>query len=335
MKNENGSGTVYKLKGKRRKPWVARITTGYSMDGKQLRKVLGTFATKGEAQEYLFKYNKNPNFFNGITFEEVKNMWWEQYHKNKKEKTLKNTISALKKLSFLNNLKIAEINLMFLQKKFSEEKCDRICKNALSLIFKFAEKYDFIENNKIKFLEVATSENKIKRKIFSKKEIENLFIRFSASENEDEKEVIMCVLILIYSGMRIGELLNMNIHNVNLKDSYLTVVDSKTKAGIRNIPIHNRIINFIKLLINKNNFYLLEKNNKKITYNMFHHYFNKYIKEHTIHDTRHTFATLLNNSDANKTSIKKLIGHTNFLITENVYTHKDTEELRKAIELIN
>ena len=151
MKNENGSGTVYKLKGKRRKPWVARVTTGYSMDGKQLRKVLGTFATKREAQEYLFKYNKNPNFFSGITSEEVKNMWWEQYHKNKKEKTLKNTISALKKLSFLNNLKIAEINLMFLQKKFSEEKCDRICKNVLSLIFKFAEKYDFIENNKEAF----------------------------------------------------------------------------------------------------------------------------------------------------------------------------------------
>ena len=29
MKNENGSGSVYKLSGKRRKCWVARVTVGF------------------------------------------------------------------------------------------------------------------------------------------------------------------------------------------------------------------------------------------------------------------------------------------------------------------
>ena len=37
MKNENGSGSVYKLSGKRRKPWVATVTTGYE-NGKQKEK---------------------------------------------------------------------------------------------------------------------------------------------------------------------------------------------------------------------------------------------------------------------------------------------------------
>ena len=59
------------------------------------------------------------------------------------------------------------------------------------------------------------------------------------------------------------------------------------------------------------------------------------IQEHTIHDTRHTFATMLNNANANSTSIIRLIGHSNFSTTENIYTHKDTEELRKAVELLN
>ena len=59
------------------------------------------------------------------------------------------------------------------------------------------------------------------------------------------------------------------------------------------------------------------------------------IESHTIHDTRHTFATLLNNANANQTSIIKLIGHSDFSVTENIYTHKDTEELRKAVELLN
>ncbi|MGL5459563.1 MAG: tyrosine-type recombinase/integrase, partial [Cetobacterium sp.] len=60
MKNMNGSGCVYKLSGKRRKPWAIRITSGYSLDGRQLRQSLGTFATKREAQETMMKYLKNP-----------------------------------------------------------------------------------------------------------------------------------------------------------------------------------------------------------------------------------------------------------------------------------
>ena len=44
---------------------------------------------------------------------------------------------------------------------------------------------------------------------------------------------------------------------------------------------------------------------------------------------------MLNNVNANSTSITKLIGHSNFSTTENIYTHKDTEELRKAVELLN
>ena len=55
---------------------------------------------------------------------------------------------------------------------------------------------------------------------------------------------------------------------------------------------------------------------------------------HMPHDCRHTFATLLNNAEANATSIKKLIGHSSFITTEKIYTHKDKEELRKAIDLI-
>lgn len=61
---------------------------------------------------------------------------------------------------------------------------------------------------------------------------------------------------------------------------------------------------------------------------------NKLGMNHKPHDCRHTFATLLNNADANQTSIKKLIGHSSFLTTEKIYTHKDIEELRKAINLL-
>ncbi len=80
--------------------------------------------------------------------------------------------------------------------------------------------------------------------------------------------------------------------------------------------------------------------NKKMIYNLykikyFYNIMDKLGIKHKPHDCRHTFATLLNNAKANSTSIKNLIGHNSFLITEKIYSHKDVEELRKAIKLID
>ena len=54
MKLPNGFGTVYKLSGNRRRPFVVRKT----MNGKQ--KPLGYFATHDEAPSFLLKFNHKP-----------------------------------------------------------------------------------------------------------------------------------------------------------------------------------------------------------------------------------------------------------------------------------
>ena len=43
MKLPNGYGSVVKLGDKRRKPYAARITTAWTDDGKQEKKILGLF----------------------------------------------------------------------------------------------------------------------------------------------------------------------------------------------------------------------------------------------------------------------------------------------------
>ena len=52
MKNENGTGSVYKQKGKRRKPWIAVVTIGYDEQGRQKRKSIGTAETKEKLMNY-------------------------------------------------------------------------------------------------------------------------------------------------------------------------------------------------------------------------------------------------------------------------------------------
>mgnify|MGYP006916208389 CR=1 FL=1 len=56
-----GYGSVYKLSGKRRKPYIARITVGWSDEGKQLYETIGTYETKQLAFSALAEYNNNPS----------------------------------------------------------------------------------------------------------------------------------------------------------------------------------------------------------------------------------------------------------------------------------
>ena len=117
MKNANGEGSVYKLKGKRRKPWVTCVTVGYEK-GKQIRKVLGTFTTKKEAQMELIAYNNNPMLFSGKTFKDVRELWFNTYSKKVSKNRLYNVEKELQKLYCLDELKIKEIKLPILQNLF-------------------------------------------------------------------------------------------------------------------------------------------------------------------------------------------------------------------------
>ena len=78
MKLPNGFGSIYKLSGKRRRPWVAAKTFGWQFDEegqriKQKRQVIGYFATRQEAMTALVQYNENPYDLdsNKITFSEL------------------------------------------------------------------------------------------------------------------------------------------------------------------------------------------------------------------------------------------------------------------------
>ena len=53
MKLPNGYGSICKVKGNRRNGFIVRVTTGWDMDGKQIRKVLG-FVSSQKERCYIF-----------------------------------------------------------------------------------------------------------------------------------------------------------------------------------------------------------------------------------------------------------------------------------------
>ena len=73
MRRGNGEGSIYKLGGKRRKPWAVRITVGWTIEGKQQYKYLGYYLTKTQAKNALREYLLKPYDLtnNDVTLKDV------------------------------------------------------------------------------------------------------------------------------------------------------------------------------------------------------------------------------------------------------------------------
>ena len=148
------------------------------------------------------------------------------------------------------------------------------------------------------------------------------------------------MLILLYTGMRVGEMLALQKSDVNMRQHYIRITKSKTAAGIRVIPIHSRIIPLVVCRMDSPGTALItDASGRPYDYSRYCIIWRAVMHSikadgHTTHDCRHTVATLLDNSEANETAKRRILGHAGGDVTERVYTHKNIRQLRKCIELL-
>ena len=81
--------------------------------------------------------------------------------------------------------------------------------------------------------------NKTDRTSFNADEINALWV-------QKDNIYAQIVLMLIYSGVRVSELLDLKCENVHIDEHYFEVVESKTESGIRIVPIADKIYPFFK-----------------------------------------------------------------------------------------
>jgi integrase len=194
--------------------------------------------------------------------------------------------------------------------------------------------YDIVNKNYADFLKLP----KIKRqekKIFTDEQIQVLF-------NYDSNDTAKIILILIYTGMRIGELFEVTKSNVNLEEEYL-IGGFKTEAGTnRLIPLNQKIIKYVEYFCNQTSSdYLIPSNSgtSKDVGNFRKREFYPLLESLgmdglTPHSTRHTFATLMQRANANPEDLTKIIGHANYSTTTENYIHQNIHKLKDTINLI-
>ncbi|MFQ9973857.1 tyrosine-type recombinase/integrase [Coprobacillus cateniformis] len=351
MKSPKGFGSVSKLSGNRRKPYVVRVVSGYDIDPKKetvktKMVIIGYAATRREGKMILADYHNNPYDLDSaqITFKEV----YERYSLEKY-----GTITPGQKNSYhaayitaeslhskaFRDLKTADYQRLIDTCGKHYPSLKRL-KYLFSQMYKYALKNDICNKDYSPFIDITkykdVNPNAYNRKNFTTEDIEELWKR-------SDEPYYQVVLILIYTGLRIGELLNLKKETVHLDEQWFEVTESKTINGIRRVPIADKVLPFFKSWYESTDeceYLIHSPSNEQFSYrNYYDSYFMPLMKRldmtQTPHCCRHTCVSLLATAEVNQTVIKKIVGHSGAMsLTEKVYTHFDMQVLIDAINKI-
>lgn len=351
MKLPNGYGSVKKLSGNRRNPWIVSKTDGWQVNPetgqvKQNKIIIGYYPTRQAGLQALAEYNANPYDINvsKVTFAEMYEKWADRKFKEISDSNIKGYRAAYNLCSSLYDMRMVDIKLNHLQSVADNSGKNyptlRKLKVLLSQVFEYSVMNEVISKDKniVEYLDIksAGNPNKIDREPFKRSEIQILW------DNIKTNEYISIILMLIYCGCRISELLDLKKSDVHLSEKWFYIRHAKTNAGIRAVPIADKTFCFFEQWYNKNDceYLLCTPDANHFTYrNYYDSYWDPFMKEfslsHKPHDTRHTCISLLASAKVYQTTIKKIVGHSGAQsLTERVYTHLDIQELLDAINLI-
>ena len=380
MRNPPKFGTVKKLSGNRRRPYVAipfapveegkdKVAKRTKNDIKFLKdiispetyakveeeyldqdviptvrqkvKPIGYFATRKEALIALAEYNKSPFDLDkaSTTFEDIYKCLTEEKYNDMKKQAKSARTSSFDKFAALHNAKIREINLNMMQNVIDKNSdlSKSTQRNMITLchdVFEYALKHDIVEKDYSQFLEVTSKKESSKKAAYSKNEIklvwDNLeyttIVEGARSDNAiDGLQLMDTVIFLLYTVVRISELLAIECEDVHTKERYIHVKGTKTANAERFVPIHKELIPLIEKRLKTGGKWLVTtRQGKQMSYIQYLKFYEQMCREigidHTIHECRHTFATFSGECDMDKTMRAFIMGHSLQNITDDVYT---------------
>ncbi|MCQ2786781.1 MAG: tyrosine recombinase XerD [Bacilli bacterium] len=175
-------------------------------------------------------------------------------------------------------------------------------------------------------------------------EVEALLDAPNTKKDEEFRDKAM--LELMYSsGLRVSELINLEVRNINFTKSYITIKGKGMKY--RNVPVGEYALEWVSTYINdirclnrgaKTKYLFLNRYGKPLS----RQFFFKKIKEYAArvgitthvspHIIRHSFATHMLENGAELIAVQEMLGHTN-LSTTQIYTHVSTRRIKDAYDL--
>lgn len=276
---------------------------------------------------YIEYIDKELNYSNE-TILSYKNDLTEYYEYLKNNKINYKSITKLEILDYLKYLDNYKLSNKTISRHLS----------SLRSFYNYLVEIKILESNVFKRVRNPKIEKKLPNYL-SINEIEELLNNIEENTKENIRD--KCLFEIMYStGMRVSEVSNLKVSNINFSDNSIRVMGKGNKERIvyygsilkdilnKYMKIRNEFLkkdNIENLFINKNGdvlsresiAYIINKIEKKSLIN------------HKIspHILRHSFATHLLDNGADLRSVQELLGHENLDTTE-IYTHVSNERLR-------
>lgn len=340
MRNPNGYGCIKHLSGRRRRPFVFVVTDA----GRQ--RPVEYFTNLVDAQIFQADYHRTHHHRSlpghQITLIELYHRWLPAHiaDTGPSQSSLDSYRNAFRHLTDLHYEPVTKLRYTDYQRILDRMKRHGLSYSSLkkvrsliSLLEKYALKMEIITKSYAPLLSIGRNRPVRPHHTFSRQKINRLW-------KSVDNPSVDTVLILLYTGMRCGEMLQLQKADVHLRQRYIRITRSKTAAGIRIIPIHHRIAALIESRMKSPGDALIcDDTGRPYNYGRYCTIWRSVMQliraeGHTTHDCRHTVATLLDNASANETAKRRILGHAGGDITERVYTHKNLRQLRKCIELL-
>ena len=338
---------------KRENGWEYRINY-YDSTGKRKPKSKGGFRTKSEAikaaAEMELKLQDNINVDEDITLLDYFKQWCEVYKRpNVSDITYKAYIHTQHKIEqFLSDKKLKDITSTTYQQilnsyseTHSQNTVDRFNIHIKSCV-EMAVHEGYIKRNFCKFAKI-NAKNKgrdVETKFLEVEEYEHLIYETS---KHPEYAPHAALYLIAKTGMRFSECLGVTVEDIDYETGTLSVnkawnytnnsgfMETKTKSSIREIPLDNDSLNFIKRLPKHADGRLLPN----ISNNTANKTLRRIVgREVRVHSLRHTYASYLIAHDIDLISISQVLGHENLNITLTVYAHQLSEQKSRNDEKI-
>ena len=196
--------------------------------------------------------------------------------------------------------------------------------------------------------------DKIKRPRVQEKQISC----FSPSEQKiieqavltDKREKMIGILICLYTGLRVGELLALEWTDIDFSKNELSVnktchdkgksrvtTTPKTTSSVRVIPIPKQLVPILKQRQKRSKSqYVISKNGAYIPVRSYQRSFELLLKRLGIahqgfHSLRHTFATRALECGMDVKTLSEILGHKNATVTLNRYAHSLMDHKREMM----
>jgi tyrosine recombinase xerD len=251
-------------------------------------------------------------------------------------------------LNFLKEksvLKVQEKDVQIFLNQERQDKNSRTIAHLLTVLnnfYQFLLKNQYLSKNPVEYIELPKLKKTLPT-VLSHKEIESL-LDIELVTKYDYRNKAMLEL-LYSSGLRVSELVNLTVYDVQLSENIVRIIGKGGKERI--VPIDDYATKYLTIYMNE---YRPQLMKKQITNDLFLNNLGKKISRQAMfkiiqqialkkgirthfspHTLRHSFATHLLENGADLRSIQELLGHSSISTTQ-IYTHVSNQFKKENYE---